>query len=460
MEPDRLHTPETPESSKKDTTNLPGEPTTEVASREIKDQPTTAPEVVIEPAWKPMPEEGSTTQNPITPLKQKTPHPDSGKIKALALAMLVIIGVSTGYFGGWMAARNTSDDTVQKQQVILKSQGDLISNIAHNVGQSVVSVEVTSSSVLGSGLFDQGQLRNTEQQSAGTGIILTEDGLIVTNRHVVPVGAQKVSVTLSDGTTYDNVTVIGRTNSRDSLDIAFLKIPDTNGKKLVAAQIGDSSQVKIGESVVAIGNALGQFQNTVTSGIISGHGRSVQASSGSGGESENLEDLFQTDAAINEGNSGGPLVNMAGQVIGINTAVASTAQNIGFAIPINDVTGLINSVKQTGKLARPYLGVVYVSLTDDIAKQYNLSTKRGAYIPPQSALGEVTVVQGAPAEKAGLEEGDIITKVDTTTIDQNNSLTATLGKHMPGDKVTLTVMRDGKQMTIDATLGTAPSDGE
>lgn len=400
---------------------------------------------------------GSQMSETNRPPKHHLPHPDGGKVKALAFAFLFIIGASTGYLGGWLASRD-QDQSTKTQQVILKSQGDLISNIAHNVGQSVVSVEVTTSSALDSSLFSQMQLQDTEQQSAGTGIVLSEDGLIITNRHVVPSGAQKVSVTLSDGTTYDNVSVIGRTNSRDTLDIAFLKINDTKGKKLVAADLGDSAQMKVGASVVAIGNALGQFQNTVTSGIISGHGRSVQASSGSGGESENLEDLFQTDAAINEGNSGGPLVNMDGQVIGINTAVAGNAQSIGFAIPINDVKGLIKSVNETGKLTRPYLGVVYVSLTDDIAKQYNLSAKRGAYVPPQSALGEVTIIPGSPAAKAGLKEGDIITKVNETTINEQNSLTATLGQYSPNDVVKLIILRDGKQMTIDATLGTAPSE--
>ena len=224
-----------------------------------------------------------------------------------------------------------------------------------------------------------------------------------------------------------------------------------------SAQVGDSSKVNIGDSVVAIGNALGQFQNTVTSGIISGHGRSVQASTGSGSDSENLEDLFQTDAAINEGNSGGPLVNLEGQVIGINTAVAGNAQNIGFAIPINDVSGLIKSVKETGELKRPYLGVVYVSLTDHIAKQYNLSAKRGAYIPPQSTLGQETIISGSPADEAGLKEGDIITKINGTSIDENTSLTSLLGKQSSGDEVTLTVQRGDKQITIKATLGTAPT---
>jgi serine protease Do len=217
--------------------------------------------------------------------------------------------------------------------------------------------------------------------------------------------------------------------------------------------------MKVGDSVIAIGNALGQFQNTVTSGIVSGHGRSVQASDGSGTSFENLEDLFQTDAAINEGNSGGPLVNLDGEVIGINTAIAAGgAQNIGFAIPINNVTGLIDSVKGGGKLQRPYLGVVYLSLTNDLAEEYNLSAKRGAYIAPRSVIGADPIISGGPAEKAGVKVGDIITELDDVAIDQNNSLSALVNKHKVGDKLKLTLLRDGKEMTLDVTLGAAPTD--
>jgi serine protease Do len=386
-------------------------------------------------------------------------HLPPRRVKVLAIVMLFILSISSGLFGAWLFTRSHGSD-VQTQQVVLKSQSQLLSGIAKNVGQSVVSVEVTSTSSLNSGFLGMGQFADTQQQSAGTGIILDKNGLIITNRHVVPAGTQRVNVVLSDGTRFENVEVVGRTNSQDSLDIAFLKITDTKGKTLVPAQIGDSGKVAVGDSVVAIGNALGQFQNTVTSGIISGHGRSVQASSdGSSSDAENLEDLFQTDAAINEGNSGGPLVNLDGQVIGINTAVASgDAQNIGFAIPINDVSGLIKSVKQTGKLQRPYLGVVYVSLTDDIAKQYSLKATRGAYIPPQNVLGQDTIVNGGPADKAGIKEGDIITKVNGQAIDDKNSVTSVLGRYSVGDAVTLTIQRGSKQLTITVTLGAAPSD--
>lgn len=393
----------------------------------------------------------------VSPKTHHMPHPDTRKIKALAFAMLFILSISSGFFGAWLFTRDDAPST-QQQQVVLKSQAQLISNIAKDVGQSVVSVEVTTTSRLNGGLFGFSNLQETEAQSAGTGIILDDKGLIITNRHVVPAGTKNVNVVLSDGTRYENVEVVGRTNSSDTLDVAFLQIKDTKGKALVPAKIGDSSKVNIGDSVVAIGNALGQFQNTVTSGIISGHGRSVEAATEGGGDSESLTDLFQTDAAINQGNSGGPLVNLEGRVIGINTAVADSAQNIGFAIPINDVTGLIKSIKETGELKRPYLGVVYVSVTDAIAKEYNLSATRGAYIPPQSVLGQDTIINGSPAEKAGLREKDIITKIDGVTIEENKSLTSILGKHSAGDTVQLTVQRDGKQITVPVTIGTAPSE--
>ncbi|HSX35576.1 MAG TPA: trypsin-like peptidase domain-containing protein [Patescibacteria group bacterium] len=401
------------------------------------------------PAWAPKP-----LSDPVAS-KSAAPHelgPDHPRVRFLALTLLVIVGVGAGFAGGWLETKNNTADntTIKQQQVVLKSQGDLISQIATNVGQSVVSVNTVTQT---QGFFGQGG----EEDGAGTGIILTTDGLIVTNRHVVPAGTGTISVTLSDGTEFNNVSLVGRTSDSDSLDIAFLKINNLNGKKLTPATLGNSSKMKVGDTVVAIGNALGQFQNTVTTGILSGYGRSVQASDASGVSSENLEDLFQTDAAINEGNSGGPLVNLDGQVVGINTAIAGNAQSIGFSIPMNDISGLIKSVEETGKLQRPYLGVQYVSLTNDIAQQYNLGATRGAYIPLASQLGSGSVISGGPAAKAGLKEGDIITALDGTTIDQNNSLSGLINKHAVGDKVTLTVNRGGKTLTLNATLAAAPT---
>ncbi len=200
----------------------------------------------------------------------------------------------------------------------------------------------------------------------------------------------------------------------------------------------------------------------MTAGIISGFGRQVQAGSsdggfGAGGDNEDLADLIQTDAAINEGNSGGPLVNLNGQVIGINTAIASGAQNIGFAIPINDVKGLIVQVLKTGKFQRPYLGVRYVQLTSDIAKEYGVNQSSGAYILPAAISGQEPILPGSPADKVGLKAGDVITKVNNDSTSQTQSLTTLLNKYQPADVVKLTVIRDGKVRLFSVMLAAMPA---
>ena len=380
------------------------------------------------------------------------------RTKTLSIIFLLMVSMVFGFLGGRLG--NNPNSFGNNSPLVVSNVGQVINNIAKNVGQSVVSVNVTGQAAPATditGLFGFGGGSSGVQQSAGTGIILTTSGLIITNRHVVPAGTTEVSVTLSDGTTYDNVDVVGRTASNNSLDIAFLKIRDTKGKALVPAHLGDSSKVQVGDQVVAIGNALGQFQNTVTSGIISGHGRSIQATDSTGTTGENLADLFQTDAAINEGNSGGPLVNLSGQVIGINTAVAGNAQNIGFSIPINEVKGIVKNVESNGKLQQPYLGVIYVPITSSVAVQYNLSVNSGAYIPPASVSGQASIIPGGPAAKAGLQEGDIITKIDGTNVDKNNSLTELLGQKSVGDSINITVIRGGKQINVTATLAQAPT---
>lgn len=411
---------------------------------------------------------------PALPRPQFNWRAATTRTRAVGVVFVLVIGLLGGY-GGALLQQHVSDSdlvtsSLSGQKKIVTSEGQLVSNIAKNVGPSVVSVNVSidqsSSQSNTYGFF--GFAAPQQEQAAGTGIIINSAGYILTNRHVVPTGTTKVSVTLNDGTELDDVTVVGRTNQTDSLDVAILKINDTKGHKLAPATLGDSSQVAVGDEVVAIGNALGQFQNTVTSGIISGYGRSITASSSdsnnsygtssSTSDSENLDDLFQTDAAINEGNSGGPLVNLNGQVIGINTAIASDSQNIGFAIPINDVKGLVQSVLSTGKFARPYLGVRYIPLTADIAKQYNLSVNNGAYVAPPADSSVPSVVAGGPADQAGIQVGDIITKVNGTAVDENYSLTSLLGKYQPGDKVKLTVVNGSKTRTVTVTLGTAPSD--
>ena len=378
--------------------------------------------------------------------------------KPIRIGLLVLICLIFGFGGGLLGAVIHGDNsdisnasTTVKQQYI-SNESQLIAQIAKTVGQSVVSIDVQSQSS-STDIF--GFSMPTSQESAGTGFFISTDGIIVTNRHVVPTGTDSVNVTLADGTLYKNVQVIGRTSTSSSLDIAFLKIPDLKGKKLIPATLGDSSKMQVGDRVIAIGNALGQFQNTVTSGIISGYGRDVTAADQSSLSDENLTDMFQTDASINEGNSGGPLVNINGEVIGINTAIASNAQNIGFATPINDVKGLISSVLKGGQLLQPYLGVSYISLTPDIAYEYNLSVQNGAYIISGSS-GQSAVIAGSPADKAGLKEKDIITKVNNIDINETTSLAGALSQLKVGQTATLTVVRGSQTLTLQATLVNTP----
>ena len=407
------------------------------------------------------------------------PKTERGKYLLIGI-MFIIVSLLSGFLGGYYESHNSFSgvlsNSLSNQKQIVTSDSQLISEIAKTVGPSVVSINdiittqsgsSTNSSVYG--LFGLSQPQQQEQ-AAGTGIIISSNGLIITNRHVVPVGTTNVSVTLSNGVQLKDISIIGR-SSNPSLDIAFLKINNTDGQKLTPAILGDSSQMQVGTPVVAIGNALGQFQNTVTSGIISGYGRNITASAASGGSStnlfgtgsatsgnssENLSDLFQTDAAINEGNSGGPLVNLNGQVIGINVAIAGNAQNIGFSIPINDVKGIVNQILKGGNFTLPYLGIRYIPLTADVANAYKLSVQNGAYIPPTGNLSQQSIVSGSPASKAGLKINDIITAINGVQINQGNSLDSLLYQYAPGDHINLTVLRDGKYIHIDVTLQAAP----
>lgn len=396
--------------------------------------------------------EGGLVTDKIKPVTNRVTNGNK-KTSGATAALMVLVAAAAGFGGGWAGSQadtaTNSLTSAESRQQIVSSEGELISQITKDAGPSVVSISVKSETAV-QGIFG---VQSYQQEGAGTGVVISDDGIVITNRHVIGSGATEVSVTLSDGTILDNVDVIGRTNESDPLDIAFLKINDTKGKKLTVAKIGDSSAVEVGDRVIAIGNALGQFENTVTSGIISGYGRDLDARDGA--STESLQNLFQTDAAINPGNSGGPLMNLSGEVIGINTAVAE-GQSIGFAIPINDIKGLIASVEKNGKLERPYLGVRYVSLTDDVAYYYNLDTKRGAYIAP--SRDGASVISGSPADKAGLKEKDVIIAVNDVNIDEKNSLVSVLGRFGVGDNVTLKIVRDGQEMTVDVKLEALPQE--
>ena len=318
-----------------------------------------------------------------------------------------------------------------------------IADIADKVSKSVVSI-ITSTKT--TNFFGQ----DYTGSAAGTGIIVTSDGYVLTNKHVIN-GATKVTVVLDDGTSYENVEVVAVDPMND---IAFLKIKDVSD--LTAATLGDSKTINVGQQVIAIGNALGEFQNSVTSGIISGTGRSVTASDGSGYNAETLSDLIQTDAAINSGNSGGPLVNAAGEVIGVNTATSASAENMGFAIPISSVKGMLAQLVETGKAKRTYLGVYSMTITAESAKQNNLPVTSGAYLYSPSAYS--AIVKGSPADKAGLKDKDIITAVNGVKVGAAGSLPDLISEYKPGDTVQLTVIREGKEIAINVTLEGYASD--
>jgi serine protease Do len=401
-----------------------------------------------------------TSQPKVAPTQSKvtTSKRHSSRNGAITMLVVIFVSISAGFAGGFIGANSNlgnknNNVSVEQGRQAVEEQSNLISSLAKDVGPSVVSIDVTSQGTVQNGFFGS---RTVEQQSAGTGFIISDNGYVLTNRHVLPEGASKVSLTMSDGTVLDDVSVVGTTSNSDSLDVGFLKINNTKGKKLTVAKLGDSSKAQVGDTVIAIGNALGQFQNTVTSGIVSGYGRSVQASDGSGTNSENLQNLFQTDAAINQGNSGGPLVNANGEVIGINTAVAGDgAQNIGFAIPINDAKGLVKGVLESGKLQRPYLGVRYIQLTPASASEMGVKTENGAYI--NGSNGTSGVVAGGPADSGGLKDGDVIIKINDQPVDQNNTLSSVIGRFSVGETVTVTYIRDGQQQTTQLKLGELPN---
>lgn len=362
----------------------------------------------------------------------------------------ILLTLILGFVGGALAIRLYDSQLVQSEtnearQEIVLSESELIADIAKQIGPSVVSINIESESAGSSFFFDGPSI----QSSAGTGIIVSEDGLVLTNKHVVPEGTVRLEIVLSDGTSYDDIDIVGRDPFND---IAFLKI---NGvKDLVPAELGDSDDIRVGDKVVAIGNALGQFDNTVTSGIISGTARPIVA--GDSFNAENLQNLLQTDAAINPGNSGGPLVNIKGQVIGVNTAVAGGgAENIGFAIPINDVKSVLASVLERGEVIRAYLGVRYVMLTPSIAQELEVDENQGALIT--GGARQPAILPDSPAKLAGLEEGDVIVQINEHEVTNRQPLAALLNRYKVDDQIVITYIRDGQRTETEATLQPAPA---
>lgn len=297
--------------------------------------------------------------------------------------------------------------------------------------------------------------KKRQRVGGGSGFIVTAEGLVLTNRHVINDDKADYTVVLSDGREFPAKVI-----SKDPLnDLGFVKILPKEGEskipELIPAEFGSSASLKVGQRVLAIGNALAEYQNTVTAGIISGIGRQIIASDGRG-SSEALTGLLQTDAAINPGNSGGPLVNLFGQVIAVNVAVAASANGIGFAIPIDDVKPVLESVQKFGKIVRPILGVRYMILTPDSAKELQLKgVEYGALLTGDEGKGEFAVIPGGPGEKAGLKKGDVILEVDGQKISSDFGLQQGIRNKKPGDKVVLKVWRSGKILEKTVELGEA-----
>ena len=364
---------------------------------------------------------------------------------------------------------------VEKEYVPQTTQEQKIIDAVKNVSPAVVSIIITKDVPVIEQFFAdpfedffggqspfQFQVPQFRQQGTqkrevggGSGFIVSTDGFVITNKHVVLDEEAEYTIFTMDGRSFP-----ARVLAKDPLqDLAVLKIDqesviDADGNFVVklfpTVVLGDSDALKIGQTVIAIGNALAEFRNTVSVGVISGLGRTITASGGN--FVETIENVIQTDAAINRGNSGGPLLNLAGQVIGINTATVLDAQNIGFAIPVNRVARDIEQVRELGKIVYPFLGVRYVLITEALAREENLPVTHGVWIRP-GPNGETAVTPGSAAIEAGILSGDILLEMNGERITQENSLAKVIQQYDPGDQVVLKVLREGQEHILNATLG-------
>jgi serine protease Do len=392
----------------------------------------------------------SATPAPAPPAVAPTRRgagPGTVVVAALVAAVLasggtVVALTAGGAFDRAPAAATSSEgtnSTTVKQPVTLDESSAII-NVAATSGPSVVRIYTKG--------IDPNSASAQEQDGVGSGIIFDANGWILTNRHVVA-STTDLTVQLKDGTKYD-ATIYGI----DTLtDLAIVKVDATG---LPAATIGDSDGLKVGELVIAIGSPLGTFDNSVTSGIVSALGRDITTSGG------HIRNLIQTDAAINPGNSGGPLLDATGAVIGVNTAIAQNSVGIGFSIPINIARPIMRQALAGEALARPYIGIQYVSIDPQMVKQLKLPVAAGAYVeildPNGEPTGEDAVRAKSPAAVAGIKTGDIVTSLNGQAIDAQHPLDAILTQFAPGDAITLEVIRGAEHVTVTVTLGTRPKD--
>ena len=353
---------------------------------------------------------------------------------------------------------------VEKVYLPQTSQEEVIIQVVKEVSPSVVSIIITKDLPIIEKYWispfeeffgqpfgfkiPQYRQKGTEKREVGggTGFIISQDGMVLTNKHVVLDEDADYTILTNDGRRYP-----AKVLAKDPFqDLAILKIEKIDKVAFQPLKLGDSSKIQVGQTVIAIGNALGEFRNTVSVGVISGLERKVTAVGE--GLVVTIEGLIQTDAAINRGNSGGPLLNLAGEVIGVNTAMAQTAENIGFAIPINKAKKAIDQVKKFGKISYPFLGVCWTQITPELKERYNLPVDYGAFISKGKNC-PYSIYPGSAAEKAGLREGDIILQWNNQKLTPANSLGKVIQKHNPGDKITLKILREGKEKIIEVVLG-------
>lgn len=362
----------------------------------------------------------------------------SGIVVAIALGVAVAVGLYQVQIRGLIPAMDLKlPKTVNLETRTIIQEENTVIAVVEKTSPSVVAIGATQRVF---NPFDPLSVPRSKNSTIGTGFVVSEKGIIVTNKHVVADPDIHYTVVTRDGKKFEIKKIY-----RDSvLDLAVVQV---DGEGMQPLEFGDSSKLKVGQTVIAIGNALGQFTNTVTTGVVSGLGRKVVAGDPFSGSEESLDDLIQTDAAINPGNSGGPLLNSAGQVIGVNVATTEGAQNIGFAVPINSVKQIVDEFIKTGSVSKPFLGIKYRFISKDVATANEVP--QGAYIQE--------VVEGSSADKADIKEGDIITKTDGQTIDSESKIAQIIGSKKIGDSLNLTVWNNGKERQVKATLQELPN---
>jgi S1-C subfamily serine protease len=397
----------------------------------------TSPERWYEPAPAPVP------VSPAVPRRRA----GTGSVVAAALLSAVLASggtvVALGVTGALdrnapAAAVGTGTNVGAVKPVTIDESSATIA-VAAKVSPAVVRITVT-------GNTNAGDLGVIPETGVGSGVIYDSHGWILTNKHVVE-GGNQFDVELKDGR-----VLSGSVYGIDTLtDLAIVKV---DGTDLPSAALGSSDALKVGQLVVAIGSPLGTYSNSVTSGIVSATGRTITTD----GSDKPLSNLIQTDAAINPGNSGGPLLDADGNVIGINTAIASGSNGIGFAIPIDIARPIMEQAVAGQELARPYLGISFVTISRQYATKHNLPVNIGAYVGAADDTGAIEGVKsGTPAADAGIQNGDIITKIGDRVLDDEHPLDATLSQYSPGDVVPVTVLRGGQSITLNVTLGTRPA---